>query len=262
MKQLIYKIQFVCFLLPQFVLAQNDSTGLKQIFAQPSVLLEMFSSEGCSSCALASKFLGEVITIADSTHSPVYVLDYHVDIWNKSGWIDPYSDTAYSKRQDLYMQKVGQVALFTPMLFVNGKYGMPAGDRPSVGKAIYNALGTRPKASLLINGSLTSQSNTLNISFNIQGLNDSMILVLVLAKRKIISTPTAGENAGITIVHHNVVRDLQSFKLSNDVDTVPFSLYNGEEKNLSEYIIVGFLQNEQTWEVYATDEIGFKAVSK
>src|SRR6187431_3200043 len=82
----------------------------------PTVLVELFSSEGCSSCPQADQFLQEILTIADSAQAPVFGLDYHVDIWNKSGWVDQFSDTSFSRRQREYMVKNQQYALFTPMV--------------------------------------------------------------------------------------------------------------------------------------------------
>jgi hypothetical protein len=66
---------------------------------QNNVLIELYSSEGCSSCPIADAFMQEVIHLSDSTMSPVYVIDYHVDYWNKSGWVDPFSDSLYTKKQ-------------------------------------------------------------------------------------------------------------------------------------------------------------------
>src|SRR6478752_1769381 len=76
----------------------------------PTVLIELFSSEGCSSCPMADNFLQELLTIADSVQAPVFGLDYHVDIWNKSGWVDQFSDTSFSRRQREYMVKNKQQA--------------------------------------------------------------------------------------------------------------------------------------------------------
>jgi hypothetical protein len=73
---------------------------------QPSILIENFTSEGCSSCPEGDKFMGELIHLSDSTNNPVYIIDFHVDIWNRSGWVDPLSDSVYSARQRTYLAKI------------------------------------------------------------------------------------------------------------------------------------------------------------
>jgi hypothetical protein len=225
---------------------------------QPTVLLEMFSSEGCSSCPLASKFMGEILDIADSTSSPVYVLDYHVDIWNRSGWVDPFSDSVHTMMQAEYMKKVGQQALFTPMLFVNGKYGLAAGERKDVGNAIYNGLSEYAKVSLTLNAAMLKNANALNVSFNMNTYLkiDSLQLVLVLAEKEIVSKPTSGENQGLTILHHHVVRRFKIVSPKVLTDLVSFEL--PENIDLSKFVLIGYVRNRNTWEVYTTDELKFR----
>jgi hypothetical protein len=248
-------ILFVAFSIVKLVSAQQK---IETPIFQPTVLLEMFSSEGCSSCPLASKFMGEILDIADSTNSPVFVLDYHVDIWNRSGWVDPFSDSVHSMMQAEYMKKVGQVALFTPMLFVNGKFGLAAGERKDVGNAIYNGLSEYAKVSLTLNAALLKNANYLNVSYNMNtNLKiDSIQLVFVLAEKNIVSRPTSGENKGITIVHHNVVRRFKIFSPKVLTDLVQFEL--PPNTDLSKYVLIGYARNRNTWEVYTTDELKFK----
>lgn len=224
---------------------------------QPTVLLELFSSEGCSSCPLADAFMQEVLTLADSTGSPVYVLDYHVDIWNRSGWVDPFSDTLYSRRQLIYMDKVRQQALFTPMLFVNGKHGFPAGNKSEVGAAIFGALSNYGVGQLTINAAMLRDGKGVNVSYNINTDEDSLMLVLALAQRVIYSKVTSGENAGKTLTHHNTVRALKTIEITEPTGYTSINMPD-ENAELDNYILIGFIQNKNTWEVYATDELRFR----
>jgi hypothetical protein len=99
---------------------------------QNNVLIELFSSEGCSSCPIADAFMQEVIHLSDSTTSPVYVIDYHVDYWNKSGWVDPFSDSLYTKKQMNYALKKAEKNLYTPMAFVNGGNAHAGADKKGI----------------------------------------------------------------------------------------------------------------------------------
>lgn len=230
--------------------------GPAQTPGTPSVLLELFSSEGCSSCPEADAFAQEILSLSDSTHSPVFVIDYHVDIWNRSGWVDSFSTPEFTKRQTDYMTKVKQEAMFTPMMFVNGQYGMPAGAKKEIGQAIYKELVTAAKSNLTINAAMLSDGKGLNISYMISSKPDSMQLVLVLAEREVTSKVTAGENAGKTLVHHHVARRLITVPLKEQSGFYTFPL--GDFVNLEKYILVGFLQHVNSWKVYSTDMVYFK----
>jgi hypothetical protein len=222
----------------------------------PTVLLELFSSEGCGGCPHADEFMQEIIRLADSTSSPVYVIDYHVDIWNRSGWVDPHSDSMYTKRQAEYMKKVGQQALFTPMLFINGKLGLPAGAKNEVGQAIYGELSKYGEGQLTLNAALTRSGDAINISYNTNTLHDSLQLVLVITERVVNTKVTGGENAGKTLSHHNVARIIKTIEISEPAGYTQLPIPADPE--LTKYSLVGMLQNKNTWEVYATDELLFR----
>jgi hypothetical protein len=226
---------------------------------QPTVLLEMFSSEGCSSCAIASEFLGQINRLADSTESPVYILDYHVDVWNKSGWIDPYSKSEYTLRQEMYMEKLGVAALFTPMMIINGKMAMAGGERQRIGRAIASELGSPAHSNLYIEAMIDSEKSAIKIQYEIATdmPNDSLYLVLVLAQRRVESRPTAGENKDKQLVHHHVVSDMKILEPVEKKAVTIFDISDQIFSRLSDYALIAYLQNKNTWQVLTTDELLF-----
>ncbi len=246
----------------KIVLLIQMMMGVAMVRAQeaspyPTVLIELFSSEGCSSCPEADAFLKELITISDSNNAPVFCLDYHVDIWNKSGWVDRFSDTAFSRRQREYMVKSGQPAMFTPMMFVNGGGALPGGAKKEVAKLINQNMSGVPKASLLTRAGYVAQTNKLIVSYEIAGETDSCVLSLVLAYKEITSEITGGENKGKTLVHHQTAKVWKEFaigpgkkgKIEMDLPTdVP----------LSNLMLISFVQHVPTWRVYATDQLKFR----
>lgn len=235
------------------VMAQNTADSLAYT---PSVLIEMFSSEGCSSCPLADQFMQKIINIADSNDQPVYVLDYHVNIWDNSTWKDKHADTSWTSRQKIYMDKTGQPALFTPMLIVNGRFNLSAGEKKDVGKAITTILSGPMEASLNLNAQLLNEKNAVDIQYRIFGKTDSTQLVFVLAEREVESKVTGGENAGQTLVHHHVVRKLLKTDVKAATDRYQFPVEKGVD--LSKYILTVFVQHRRTWQVYASGQIVFK----
>lgn len=225
--------------------------------AYPNVLVELFSSEGCSSCPVADDFLKDIIRIADSTQSPVFCLDYHVDIWNRSGWVDRFSDTSFSRRQREYMVKSGQPALFTPMVFVNGGGAYPGAAKKEIGKAINRNLMTNPITKLEMKVSFIPTSSSLLIRYNAVGRIDSCTFNAVLAFKEVKSDITAGENAGKTLVHHHTV---QSWKWQQITPSGKgeFQMQLPPGASLDNLILVGFVQHDPTWTVLTTEQLEFK----
>ncbi len=250
MRKLFLSIVCVVFGTVANVYAQQTPT------MYPSVLVELFSSEGCSSCPQADAFLQELIAIADSTQSPVYCLDYHVDIWNKSGWVDRFSDTSFSRRQREYMVKTNQMAMFTPMMFVNGQGALPGSAKKEIGKLINKEMGAAPKTSLMTKAGYVSQAKKLIVQYEIEGVTDSCNLHFVLAYRAIESVVTAGENMGKTLVHH------QTAKVWKEVAIDPSKKGKVEidlplDIPLSNLMLMSFVQHQSTWRIYATDQLVF-----
>jgi hypothetical protein len=101
--------------------------------AQP-VVLELFTSQGCSSCPPADALLTELARQPD-----VLALDLHVDYWDRLGWRDPFSSAAFTQRQRRYASLLGQDEIYTPELVVGGTQGVVGSDRAAVAAAIQAA---------------------------------------------------------------------------------------------------------------------------
>jgi hypothetical protein len=242
-----------------FALGQMNTKAQQsaQAVSYPTVLIELFSSEGCSSCPLADQFLKEMLTIADSVQAPVFCLDYHVDIWNKSGWVDRFSDTSFSRRQREYMVKNKQQALFTPMMYVNGGGGLPGNAKKDVSALINENMKMRPKASLMTKAGYIEETKMLVVDFDIEGTIDSCSIQFVLAYKEIESNITAGENAGQTLVHHHTAKYWKEVPLNgNKKGRVELAL--PPDVPISQLMLVSFIQHQPTWKVYATDQLMFR----
>src|SRR5262245_43259594 len=103
----------------------SSSTGTIKGSYAPVVILELFTSEGCSSCPPADKLLPELTKLG----SNIIPISFHVDYWNRLGWVDPFSSSNYSDRQRKYGEQFKLESIYTPQLVVNGEYELVGSNR-------------------------------------------------------------------------------------------------------------------------------------
>jgi hypothetical protein len=218
----------------------------------PVVLIENFSSEGCSSCPEADKFLGEVIHIADSAAKPVYVIDFHVDVWNRSGWVDKYSDSLYTQRQMNYVGKMDSIPMYTPQSFLNGILSVPGSDKKSITNFIKQTL-SRPNENFLKLNAFQTHPDTLILEYEIFGNTDSLLINFAITDNNIYSKVTAGENAGKLLYHHNVVRLFKTEKVKGNKGKSYWIIPKGF--NFKQTRVTAYTQHENTWFVTAADQL-------
>ena len=114
---LLYNLKLLA--LPYFIFLQLNTKPT------PTVV-ELFTSEGCSSCPPADKLL----TSAQSNFgNEIIVLSYHVDYWDRLGWKDPFSKAIFSERQRMYSQKLNLSSVYTPQAIVNGQVQFVGSDK-------------------------------------------------------------------------------------------------------------------------------------
>ncbi len=222
---------------------------------QPSVLIEHFSSEGCSSCPEGDKFMAELIHISDSSNTPVHIIDFHVDIWNKSGWIDPYSDSLYTNRQKKYLEKKNLADLYTPMAVCNGKEIWPGMAKKEIGKFIGASI-IKPSAYYLgTKAQKVPNEDSLEIGYSLWGNGDSCFINVALVQQEMKSLITSGDNANKTLVHHNVVKFFYTRPLNGNRNSIKVAIPDGID--LTKYRLITYLQHQRTWEVMASDQLFF-----
>ena len=177
--------------------------------ARVPVLLELFTSEGCSSCPPADKLLAEF----DQQPVPgaeLIVLSEHVDYWNRLGWTDPFSAAQYSERQQDYTNKYRLDGVYTPQLVIDGHIGLVGSDRGAAASAIRNAV-REPKAAIQILRAVRD-AHQVTASIVIPGAGfkqNRAILYAALADNRAESRVARGENSGRSLAHVSVARILQ-----------------------------------------------------
>lgn len=114
----------------------NASDALSESNARPIAVIELFTSEGCSSCPPADANLQRISMMKPTSDGIVIPLSFHVDYWNYLGWEDPFSQKAFTERQQDYARGSKQQGVYTPQMVVNGKYAFNGADAALSDKAI------------------------------------------------------------------------------------------------------------------------------
>jgi hypothetical protein len=170
----------------------------------PLAVLELFTSQGCSSCPPADNLLRE-LNERSQEGGNIVALSYHVDYWNYLGWKDPYSSAYYSARQKDYTERIG-ARTYTPQLVINGTKELVGSRRGGVQAAVAQALETA-KQSLSPTLTTSWRKGKITAAFTLDGddFKDHRVTAL-LAQNFAQSAVNRGENRGKELQHHNVVR--------------------------------------------------------
>ena len=184
-------------LAPGAVVTASVSAG------RPAAVVELYTSQGCSSCPSADSVANAVDTAARAGNQRVYVLAFHVDYWDNIGWPDPYSDAAYTARQREKSRRRGKSGVFTPEAVVQGTDSFVGSDGPHMQGAVAKALGAPVLVSV---EALSVNAATGSASWQIGALPVGARIHVALAERGIVTDVRAGENAGKQLAHEGVVR--------------------------------------------------------
>lgn len=177
----------------------------------PAVLVELFTSEGCSSCPPADKLLAELDRDQRIPGITVIALSQHVDYWNRLGWRDPFSSAEFSRRQMAYAQALGIKDFYTPQMIVDGRTEFVGSHRATALEAIARAAHS-PKATITL-AIKPSTPDTAKLTIQIENVpadspNDKADVMLAVAESALKSKVNRGENSGRELAHSSVTRRL------------------------------------------------------
>ena len=185
--------------------------------ARTPVIVELFTSEGCSSCPPADAVLAQLEKTQPVKGAEVIALSQHVDYWNSLGWADPFSSPAFSARQGDYARAFGKDGVYTPQMIVDGRTEFPGGNRGRAGEAIAKAAQS-PKAALRLTpgaqGLEETKPDQMRLRVNVDGLpaisdGDDADVLLAVTESDLSVNVARGENAGRRLSHAGVVRSLK-----------------------------------------------------
>jgi hypothetical protein len=177
------------------------------------VVVELFTSEGCSSCPPADALLAHLDSQKSVGSAEIIALEEHVDYWDQQGWKDPFSSSGWTARQYGYSGALGNGNPFTPEMVVDGAAGF-VGNRGAMALQEIAKAAERRKAKVEIS-EVSSQENKSAL-FKITVASTSDILsrdtpevILAITESGLHSSVKAGENAGEELHHSPVLRELK-----------------------------------------------------
>jgi hypothetical protein len=229
------------------------------------VLVELFTSEGCSSCPSADRLLANLATSQPIEGAEVIALEEHVDYWDRIGWKDPFSNAAFTKRQYDYGSLFHLNSVYTPQAVVDGQKEFVGSEKGTAVSAIMEAA-TRPKANVELHVT-TEDASQIHVNVAVDNLptrSDAAQVLLAVTEDDLKVHVNNGENSGRNLVHHGVVRRLLT--LGAIKDKTPFSTQvtvplerPWKRENLR---IVAFVQSDTSLRILGVGSAGLKALPK
>jgi hypothetical protein len=186
------------------------------------LLVELFTSEGCSSCPPADALLRKLNGARVESGQIVVGLSEHVTYWNNLGWQDPFSDQTYTARQSAYSDRFGLDSVYTPQMVINGEAQVVGSDGSAILKAIANLA---DKSTMVLHlQTVQAADKTLTFTFSVEDLPAAGAeIYAVIADDMASSSVSRGENSGRTLAHVSVARRLVRVATVKDAATLTIS---------------------------------------
>ena len=174
-------------------------------------VVELYTSEGCSSCPPADAVLG---ALAREAAPGVLPLALHVDYWDRLGWADPSASPAFSARQRAYAGALREARVYTPQMIVNGTAAFVGSRGADARRHIREALARPATARVALGAEAAGRS--VEVEARVEGAPAGAVVHLALVRRAAEQRVPRGENRGRTLRHANVVRALHTVPLPPD----------------------------------------------
>lgn len=231
MKKYVAPTIFICgFVLTSFLWNPKPDSGSVAV-------IELFTSQGCSSCPAADKLLSEL-----SKNENIIPLSFHVSYWNYLGWKDPYSSEQFTERQRTYAKKLKLRSIYTPQMIVNGTSEFVGSNRSRAESAVKNAISSQE---IRLNA-IEQKQNSVVFNYSISGTIENEWLNVALVERHVKNEVPRGENRGRVLEHDNVVRVFKTLEASQSGSvslTLPGNL------NAGNTMVIAYVQKQNTFEI-------------
>ena len=214
--------------------------------AKGFAVVELFTSEGCSSCPPADQLVARIQQ--EDRDQPVYILAFHVDYWDRLGWKDAFSDSRYTQRQNRYASWLNLQSIYTPQIVVNGRKEFVGSQESTLRRAIHSGLDQTPGAQLTLSGVSVDQG-IVHYHYDVKNAAAKSTLIVALVQRSATTDVKAGENSGHTLSHVQIVRNISGTEVGTGAKgpadlALPQGATGGEE-------LIAFVQNDDDGQIVA-----------
>jgi hypothetical protein len=236
---------------PAALAQSGDASGDRS-----SVLVELFTSEGCSSCPPADQLLSKLQAEQPISGVQIVGLEEHVDYWNHDGWMDPYSGVEWTARQQEYVARLKGNSPYTPQMIVDGQDSLLGNNAQDAVKAIRQAAQRGKVQVSVVRSSSTGDAERFDVrvgGLSVPGGSEKADVWLAVTEAGLQTSVGAGENSGKSWEHASIVRSLQKIGTTASNSPAPFTANpqiklksNWKRENLR---VVVFVQERKTWHV-------------
>jgi len=217
-------------------------------------LVELFTSEGCSSCPPADAVLADLVHDAKKNNRRVYCIAFPVDYWNKLGWTEPHGDALHTKRQQEYSKVLRTEQIYTPQMIMNGTEEFVGSNKAKAQKSIGVALDQKVATTLTLGLEKPPGAGGVTIAYDIGSAPKTAVLNVAVVESGLVSKVTRGENAGQTLAHENVVRVFTTVAIDRTgKGTVELKFPDGLDRKKSQ--VIAYVQNPETKAIVGASSI-------
>ncbi len=212
------------------------------------VLLELFTSQGCSSCPPADR-LASSLAASDTN---LVVISFHVDYWDRLGWKDVFGNHDYTIRQQQYVQALRAQSAYTPQAVVQGQFEMVGSNQRGVTNAIKTAREQDDNIDFGVAASLNDRSVTVHYKLN-RPISSNCQMVAVLVQNHSSTSVARGENSGKQLDDYHVARSIKSMLPAKNDESFQLSLPDGLKSDNAGVVV--FIQDVSTRKILAVKQI-------
>jgi hypothetical protein len=242
------------FLLPLASLLLTPPACLAQSPSKSPVIVELFTSEGCSSCPPADALLVELEQSNSEKGAEVIALGEHVDYWNHDGWTDRFSSSAFTQRQQDYVGRFRLDSPYTPQFVIDGRLQLVGNDRSGVDRFIRAAEAEAKPAQVSLSWEAVDR---LQVRVELPASSKAQV-VLAITEDGLTSNVRDGENRGRTLHHAAVVRYFHQLGAAkNGKFERSVALHRGADWDPSKLKAVVFVQQPQEGPILGAVSIPF-----
>jgi len=247
------------------VLATLALSGERAVTASTPIVVELFTSEGCSDCPPADALLEKLIA-SPPAGAEIIGLGQHVDYWDQLGWKDRFSSAALTNRQQIYGAHFNLESVYTPQMIVDGRAQVVGSDARAAAKAIEREIAAPHAAVRLAVEQAGAKAVAVAVSVgNLPppGRGDRADVIVAITEDHLRSAVTRGENHGRTLTHAAVVRSLTTIgQAAAGESSLHADVQIGADWTRDELKVVAFVQEQRGRAILGASSVALRTVRR